>query len=222
MVSVAATTGEQQVRVLALGDSAFTLSAPGEPGPELSARLRGLGERLLDWPGVLDTVQSFATLTVFHTPDADRRALEEAAREGFAAAGGEPAEGTLWEIEGRFDAEAGLDQQSAAAALGLTPEALIGALLAEPWPVLAVGFIAGLPFLGPLPNALKLPRRPAPRTRVPAGSIAIANGFCGIYPWVSPGGWHILGRTDFRLFDPAADPPARLAPGDRVRFVAAP
>jgi allophanate hydrolase subunit 1 len=55
--------------------------------------------------------------------------------------------------------------------------------------------------------------------RVPAGSVAIANGFCGIYPWVSPGGWHILGHSAVRLFDPEAEPPTLFAPGDRVRLV---
>jgi KipI family sensor histidine kinase inhibitor len=170
---------------------------------------------------VLDTVQSFQTLTVFHAPDADRTALEAAAQAALAHTGSAASEGRLWEVPGRFDAAAGPDQASAAEALGMTPDALIETLLAEPWPVLAVGFIAGFPFLGPLPPTLKLPRRQTPRTRVPAGSIAIANGFCGIYPWVSPGGWHILGHTEFRLFDASADPPAQLAPGDRVQFTVA-
>jgi KipI family sensor histidine kinase inhibitor len=214
-------TPSQDARILPVGDGAFTLSVEAAPGPGLSARLRLLGERLLGEAGVLDTVQSFQTLTVFHAPDADRAALEQAALAALGETGAAVPEGRVWEIAGRFDGEAGPDQASAAEALGLTPEALIEALLAKPWPVLAVGFIAGFPFLGPLPPALKLPRRQTPRTRVPAGSIAIANGFCGIYPWVSPGGWHILGHTDFRLFDAAGDPPAQLAPGDRVRFTVA-
>jgi KipI family sensor histidine kinase inhibitor len=211
---------ETRPRVVPLGDTAFTLTVREPPGPGLSARLRALGTRLEKLPGVLDTVQSFQTLTVFHTGEADRAALEAAALAG-AGEGGDVAggEGRRWEVPGLFDAAHGPDQESAAEALGLTPAALVEAVCAEDWPVLAVGFLAGYPFLGPLPPALKLPRRKNPRMRVPAGSIAIANGFCGIYPWVSPGGWHILGHTEFRLFDPHAEPAARLAPGDRVRFV---
>jgi inhibitor of KinA len=208
-------------RILPLGDTAFTLNVPELPGPALSARLRAIGERLAAAPDVLDTVQSFQTLTVFHDPGADRAALEALAlAEAAAARSANTGEGRLVEVPVRFDPAGGPDQESAAAALGLTPAALVAALCAQPWPVLAVGFLPGYPFLGPLPPALKLPRRRNPRLRVPAGSVAIANGFCGIYPWVSPGGWHILGRTAMRLFDPAADPPALLQPGDRVRLVA--
>jgi len=206
------------VRLLPLGDGAFTLSVNAEPGPMLSARLRQLGGALRSTEGVIDTVQSFQTLTVFHDPAADRATIEEAVLAGLSDTSSEASAGRTWTVPGHFHGDAGPDQETAASALGLTPDALIDMLLAEDWPVLAVGFIAGFPFLGPLPKALKLPRRASPRTRVPAGSIAIANGFCGIYPWVSPGGWHILGNTDFSLFDASADIPARLAPGDRVRF----
>jgi KipI family sensor histidine kinase inhibitor len=208
----------QAARVVPLGDGAFTFTVDAAPTPALSAALRELGERLSAEPGVLDTVQSFRTLTVFHDPLADRAGLEEAAAATFSAMPARAVEGRVWTVQGRFDGEAGPDQAEAAEALGLDVEALIDALTGTDWPVLAVGFIAGFPFLGPLPETLKLPRRASPRTRVPAGSIAIANGFCGIYPWVSPGGWHILGHTDFTLFDASANPPARLAPGDRVRF----
>lgn len=208
-------------RILPHGDGAFMLSVTDPPGPALSARLRAVGERLCAEAAVWDAVQSFQTLTVLHDPDADRTALEDTARAAWDAAARTAAgTGTLWEIPARFAPDCGIDRDETAHALGMAPSALIAALCAEAWPVLAVGFLAGLPFLGPLPDALKLPRRATPRTRVPAGSIAIANGFCGIYPRETPGGWHLLGRTDFALFDPAADPAARLSPGDRVRFVA--
>jgi KipI family sensor histidine kinase inhibitor len=207
-------------RVLPLGDTAFTLNLPEPPGPALSARLRAMGDRLAAAPGVLDTVQSFQTLTVFHEPEADRQGLEALALSTVETAMPVGAgEGRVVEVPVRFDAASGPDQASAAAALGLTPAALIEALCAQAWPVLAVGFLPGYPFLGPLPPALKLPRRKNPRMRVPAGSVAIANGFCGIYPLVSPGGWHILGHSAVRLFDPEAEPPTLFAPGDRVRLV---
>jgi KipI family sensor histidine kinase inhibitor len=82
-----------------------------------------------------------------------------------------------------------------------------------------LGFLPGFPYLDGLPEALRLPRLGTPRLAVPAGSVAIAEGQCGIYPVQSPGGWRILGRTDLVLFDPRRDPPALLAPGDRVRFL---
>ena len=64
-----------------------------------------------------------------------------------------------------------------------------------------------------------MPRRATPRTRVPAGAVALAGRFCGIYPTASPGGWQLIGRTGVDLFDVARDPPALLPPGTRVRFV---
>ena len=84
--------------------------------------------------------------------------------------------------------------------------------------MLFAGFAPGFAYLGELPAELRVPRLATPRTRVPAGSVAIAGAMTAIYPQASPGGWRLLGRTDARLFDPAATTPARLRPGDRVRF----
>ena len=84
-----------------------------------------------------------------------------------------------------------------------------------------IGFLPGFAYLGPLDPRLTIGRRETPRPRVPAGSVAIAGGYTGVYPAASPGGWHLLGRAlDVSLFDPLRDPPALLRPGDHVRFVA--
>lgn len=81
------------------------------------------------------------------------------------------------------------------------------------------GFAPGFAYLTGLPEQLRLARRAEPRIRVPRGSVAIADGYSGVYPSASPGGWHLLGTTQVRLFDPAADRPALITPGSRVRFV---
>jgi len=81
------------------------------------------------------------------------------------------------------------------------------------------GFAPGFAYLSGLDR--DVPRLSTPRTRVPAGSVALAGRWCGVYPTESPGGWRIIGRTDADLWDPDRDPPALLAPGTRVRFVAA-
>ena len=80
------------------------------------------------------------------------------------------------------------------------------------------GFAPGFGYLTGLPAPLHQPRLPSPRTRVPAGSVAIAGEYTGVYPRESPGGWRLIGHTSATLFDPAATPPALFAPGDRVRF----
>ncbi|MEV4809557.1 5-oxoprolinase subunit B family protein [Micromonospora avicenniae] len=83
------------------------------------------------------------------------------------------------------------------------------------------GFAPGFPYLTGLPDALALPRLATPRSRVPAGSVALAGPYAGIYPSPSPGGWLLVGRTRLVLFDVSADPPSRLTPGTRVRLVPA-
>lgn len=81
-----------------------------------------------------------------------------------------------------------------------------------------IGFAPGFPYLGALPEELRVPRLATPRTRTPAGSVALADGMSGIYPAELPGGWRVIGRTPVTLFDPHREPPAYLMPGDRVRF----
>lgn len=83
-----------------------------------------------------------------------------------------------------------------------------------------VGFQPGFAYLEGLPRRLAAPRRAVPRTRVPAGSVAIGGHYCGVYPTTGPGGWQLVGHTRVEFFDPARSPPAYFAPGDRVRFIA--
>jgi KipI family sensor histidine kinase inhibitor len=84
-----------------------------------------------------------------------------------------------------------------------------------------IGFQPGFAYLGGLDASLHTPRRAAPRVAVPAGSVGIGGAQTGIYPLATPGGWQLIGHTALPLFDPQAEPPTLLAPGDRVRFVAA-
>jgi len=85
--------------------------------------------------------------------------------------------------------------------------------------VLMVGFSPGHPYIGGLDPKLSVPRRATPRTRMPKGSVAIANAQTAVYPYETPGGWSIIGRTPLTVFDPARNPASLFAPGDRVRFV---
>jgi KipI family sensor histidine kinase inhibitor len=127
--------------------------------------------------------------------------------------------GRLLELPVRYDGE---DLHAVAAAVGLAVEEVVERHAAATYTVACLGFSRGFPYLEGLDPALRLPRRATPRPRVPAGSVAIAADQAGVYPHAAPGGWHLLGRTDVPLFDPAREPPALLAPGDRVRFVAVP
>ncbi len=125
----------------------------------------------------------------------------------------------LREIPVVYGGEMGPDLPVVAELTGLAEAAVVRLHSETIYTVYMVGFLPGFPYLGLLPAALETPRLREPRLVVPAGSVAIAGRQTGIYPMESPGGWRILGRTPFRLFDPSREPPAYVAPGDRVRFV---
>lgn len=116
----------------------------------------------------------------------------------------------------------GADLDEVAQACGLDPAEVIARHTASTFTVAFCGFAPGFAYLDGLDERLRLPRRATPRTSVPAGSVAIADRYGAIYPTASPGGWHLLGTTDLRVFDPGGDPPSLLSPGTAVRFVAVP
>jgi KipI family sensor histidine kinase inhibitor len=124
---------------------------------------------------------------------------------------------SILEIPTRYD---GPDLAAVAEMTGLTPEQIAERHSASTYMALFLGFVPGFAYLGPLDAAMALPRRPVPRTRVPAGSVAIAGTQTAVYPIESPGGWWLIGRTDLVLWNPQREPPALLRPGARVRFVA--
>ncbi len=101
---------------------------------------------------------------------------------------------------------------------GISPEDAIRLHVGTPYHVYMIGFIPGFPYMGELPKALITPRKETPRTRVPKGSVGLAQEQTGIYASDSPGGWQIIGRTPLALFEPSNTPPALLKMGDRVRF----
>jgi inhibitor of KinA len=123
------------------------------------------------------------------------------------------------EIPVRYGGDFGPDLQDVAAHAGLSPDGVVELHAAATYRVYFLGFSPGFPYLGGLPAELATPRLAAPRLRVPAGSVAIGGSQAGIYPLESPGGWRIIGRTEARLFDEDATPPALLTGGDTVRFV---
>ena len=115
----------------------------------------------------------------------------------------------------RYDGE---DLAEAATLLGVTADELVNRHLAADWRVAFSGFAPGFGYLVSSDPLFDVPRRPSPRTRVPAGSVALAGAFTGVYPRESPGGWQLIGRTDAVMWDIDRDPPALLVPGTVVRF----
>jgi KipI family sensor histidine kinase inhibitor len=124
----------------------------------------------------------------------------------------------LVEIPTTFDGE---DLEAVAGHWGVNVTAVVDRLTTTPLRVAFSGFAPGFAYLAGMPEEWSVPRLPAPRPRVPAGSVALAGSYAGIYPTASPGGWRLVGRTAAELFDVHRDPPALLAPGTRVHLVPA-
>jgi inhibitor of KinA len=214
-------------RFLALGDTAFSVEFGRGVDPEVNARVRGLNAALHELrargglAGLIETIPSFRALLVLYDPLRTSRAELEAAVRPLVEEGRRAeAEGALWRLPVCYGGEFGPDLEDVAERTGLTPERVVELHAGATFTVYMLGFMPGLAYMGGLPKELHLPRRSNPRTRLPAGSVAIATELSIVYPWESPGGWHLLGRTPVRMFDPRHEErPVLLAPGDRVRFV---
>jgi KipI family sensor histidine kinase inhibitor len=209
-------------RILALGDGALTLEFGDRIDPALNAAVMAARDALaaMKLDGISDVVPTWRSLTVHFDPlRLDREILAAHLLQAAQAQQQESALATRWRIPIVFGDEFGPDLAEVARATGRSEAAVIDALCASELRVFLIGFLPGFPYLGELPDWLRLPRLATPRATVPANSLAIAGAQAAIYPWQSPGGWHLLGRTPVRLFDLGdAARPALLAPGDTVRF----
>ena len=182
----------------------------------LNARAIALAAALKKRRDVRQAVAGHASVTVQFDPDQITHEALAAAIKRLATKRpplDEP--GRLHRIPVVYD---GPDLYAVAMQLRLTTHQVIELHGRPIYRVFLVGFVPGWAYLGPLADELALPRRPVPRTQVPAGSVAIAGHQTGIYPLPSPGGWHLIGRTSVKLFLPDSDPPSLFRAGDRVRF----
>jgi KipI family sensor histidine kinase inhibitor len=162
---------------------------------------------------VVDVVPGQRTVLVtVRRPPIDPRLLE--ALRSFAGRA-EPPSGAQVTIPVRYD---GPDLAGVAELTGLDPGEVVRRHRAATYRVAFVGFVPGFAYLVGGDPRLRVPRHAEPRLAVPRGSVALAAGYCGVYPSASPGGWQLIGSTDVTLFDPRRDPPALLAPGATVTF----
>jgi inhibitor of KinA len=209
------------VRFLPAGDRALAIEFGDAIDRRLNEKVLRLARvlRALALPGVAETVPTFRSLLVHYDPlVTSRTELERAVRSLRADLENDAAAARLWRIPVCYEGGSAPDLGDVAELTGLTPAEVIALHSAVQYHVYMLGFLPGFPYMGDLPAQLALPRRADPRLRVPAGSIAIATTLTAIYPYESPGGWHLIGTTPVRLFDHAADPPALIAPGDAVQF----
>ncbi|UZN02431.1 urea amidolyase family protein [Cellulomonas sp. S1-8] len=209
------------VRVVRYGGDAVLVELPG------SGAVRALDSRLraLAVPGVVDVVPAARTVLVrgdARTRDAWAATVADAARQA-GAGDGSVADVRTIDVRVVYDGE---DLDDVAALTGTSVDEVVARHLAGGpggYRVAFGGFMPGFAYVVGLDPRLQVPRLDSPRTRVPAGSVAVAGEFTAVYPTATPGGWRLLGRTDLAMFDVARGTAgaALLAPGDAVRFVRA-
>ena len=208
-------------RLMASGDTALVVEFGDTIDREINARVLALADRIeaAAIPGVVEQVPTFRSLMVHYDPEVllfDALARQvEAMLAGLSA---KPHAKRLWQLPVCYGGELGPDLDDVARATALTAAEVIRLHAADTYHVYVVGFLPGWPYMGDLTEKLALPRRENPRVKVPMGSVCIAQHMTGVYPLESPGGWHLLGRTPVRMFDPRRANAVLLSPGDQVRF----
>jgi len=214
-------------RIVPLGDRCLVVEFEHRVDAAINRKARALANALLARPleGVVDVVPAFCTVAVFYRPEqlAPQPSPFQQLRlsiEAVLAAGAESLEGQerVVRVPVCYGGEHGPDLDEVAIACGMTPDEVVRAHVASEHVVFMLGFSPGFPYIGGLDPRLALPRRATPRTRIPAGTVAIARDQTAIYSFETPGGWNLIGRTPMKLFDPLADPPCRLQAGDQIRF----
>jgi KipI family sensor histidine kinase inhibitor len=213
-------------RFLNLGDSALTLELGDRIDRDIAARVAAIDHRLRHeqaagtMVGVVETIPTYRSLTVIFDPLVLPRAVLKARLTSLTekADGASDRDVRFWRLPVCYDEEYGPDLLAVARSKELTPAEVIRLHSGRDYTVYMIGFLPGFPYMGDLEPALEMPRRKEPRVRVPVGAVGITGLQTAIYPWVSPGGWQLLGRCPVPLFDACRPEPALLAQGDRVRF----
>jgi KipI family sensor histidine kinase inhibitor len=215
-------TGETEtVRFLPAGDGALVVDFGNRVDRGLSARVLELSARVrgLALDGLVTTLPTFRSLMVRYDPlRLSGESLTQTIRTLLDDLGRAQTFQKLWRVPVCYAPQFAPDLAEVAERVGLQPDDVVAIHTRTQFYVYMVGFLPGFPYLGDLPEQLHLPRRKDPRVRVPAGSVAIAISLTAIYAVESPGGWHLIGATPIRLFDPDWARPSLFAPGDQLRF----
>jgi inhibitor of KinA len=209
------------VRFLSAGDRALVVEFGDRVDRRLSESVLRLDAIIRSNPpvGIAETVPTFRSLAVYYDPLVTNRGELQRAIAPLLDLERNPRAGArLWHVPVCYEGEFAPDLPDVARLTQLTPNDVVTLHSGTRFHVYMLGFVPGFPYMGDLPPQLALPRRADPRLRVPAGSISIATSLSAIYPYESPGGWHLIGATPIRIFDPERPRPALFAPGDAVRF----
>lgn len=178
-----------------------------------------LREKLLR--GIIDIVLCYSSIGVYYDNEViTRREVESEIRSVLdKSLTNHQSIGNKVVIPVHYGGKFGPDLATVSEYLNISAAEIVREHSSHKYTVFGIGFLPGFPYLGPLPQKLVIPRKTVPTPCVPAGSVAIAGEQTGIYPFSSPGGWHVIGWTPVKMFNVNQYSPAHLKPGDTVSFV---
>ncbi len=208
-------------RLLAAGDTALTVELGDAVDPRINARVLSLDKALAEsnLAGIVETVPTYRSLQIHFDPDRlDAADLYRTIERLAASLDDRAPPGRRWTVPVAYGGEHGIDLDSVAERTGLTTDKVISRHLGGDYRVYMIGFQPGFTYLGGLDPKLHLPRRETPRLKTPAGTISIGGIQAAVASIEAPSGWHLLGRTPVRAFDPARTDPFLFRAGDRIRF----
>lgn len=209
------------VKFLSSADSAVIVEFGDRIDRAVSDQVLGLAARMRasEIAGVIEVVPTFRSLMVHYDPlRTSAKQLVTAIERLLTSKTALERKRRLWRVPVCYERDFAADLEDVARATKLAPADVVSLHSATRYHVYMIGFVPGYPYMGDLAEPLVLPRRADPRVRVPPGSVSIATTMTAIYPVESPGGWHLIGTTPIRIFDPQASQPALFAPGDAVEF----
>ncbi|MDH2997612.1 hypothetical protein A1D22_07760 [Pasteurellaceae bacterium LFhippo2] len=207
------------LEITPISESSLVCVLPPPAELDKQRRLWAFAEALEHHSDIAEVVVGMNNLTIFAHFGADLAALTEQLEELWAEVEVGNHQGRHIQIPVQYGGKWGEDLFEVADFHNVSPETIIERHIAPTYTVFMIGFQAGFPYLGGLPEHLHTPRRANPRTLVPAGSVGIGGSQTGVYPFSSPGGWQLIGRTHLPLFNKTNNPPTLLQAGDTVQFV---
>lgn len=212
----------EQPMVSMLGTSAMIFEAPGAFDLGHQRRIWSMAHAVETWSDVDEAIPGMTNLMVtFESPPRDPAALARRLEEAWSVAGDHEPCSKLLELSVIYGGEGGPHLQDVVDHTGLALDEVIALHTKPEYVVFAVGSHPGYCYLGGLDHRLATPRRKVPLQSIPAGSVSIGGMQTGISASAGPSGWNTIGLADAHFFDPLADPPALLLPGDRIRLKAA-
>lgn len=211
------------IRMLAAGEQGLVVEFGDAIDPALNGRVHDFCRRIasLHLPGIIEIVPTYRSALIIFDPfvigraELARHAEKLVETEGAQEANARP---RLVTIPVCYGGEFGPDLDFVASHNHLGADDVIRIHASRPYKIYMLGFMPGFPYLGGMDGRIAAPRLPEPRTKIPAGSVGIAGHQTGFYPYESPGGWRLIGRTPIKPFDPASGSPFLFAAGDFIRF----